>query len=83
MHQFKHEEGTNRSSSPRPRADREDAVQINGFLARVLRVWQKQVRKSEELLCRAEAAQRLQGCRRVRGHRVAAHPGGDAGLPFL
>src|SRR6266567_7809614 len=46
------------------------ATGSNASLAHELTVWQNQRRESEEFLRGAEAAQRLQGCRSLRGRRL-------------
>jgi hypothetical protein len=48
---------------------------VNAGLAHELSVWQKQGHESEELLRGAEAAQRLQRCRRVCRSGVALDSG--------
>ncbi len=39
--------------------------------------------EDRQFLCRAEAAQCLQGCGRLRGRWLAAGPGHDTGFPNL
>src|SRR5436190_8018368 len=59
------------------------AIWSNASLAHKLTVWQKQRHESEGFLRGAEAAQRLQGCRRLHRCRLGTLPGHCPGIPGL